>query len=640
MIYTTPGGTKYTYIKTVAEAEIACQRLLQEKVSGYDTETTGTDFLTDKVILASFSTPKETFLVDTRDPRNLLVFAPYFENEEIRKVTHYGLFDYLMTKGTIGIDVEGILCLMMAEIALNAGRQFDGFGLADVMLKYLGRTMDKTMQKSFIGHKGDFTREQLDYAADDTAFLIPCGKEMQKAMLKEFVQATWLRECAAIPAFGDMEFYGQRIDKAAWEGIMATNLENANKAKEDLDRWFEPVCDRQWDLTPGNEGKFIVDINYDSQPQVLHALQKLGIQVDGATIKNTNKSTQKKIKDLGPIKALTAYRSAVKLYGTYGQQYIDAIRPETGRVHFRFRQYGTETGRPACYGGLNCLNIPRDSRYRHAFGTEPGRLISTVDYSGAELRIMADLSGDPLMVQGFNSGEDFHCFVASMVFGVPVTKNNENAKLRTPTKSINFGLAYGMGPGKLCEDLNGMGYKITLEETKEIFEKYMKTFETTITWLNDQKRAASTNFYMANMNGRRRYWFKPNVEKIEATAKAEMLKMTHGKHDDWLLKRLIRDKKNAHLSAVEREGANFQIQSVNADMTKSAMASMRREFKKRRYDARMYNSVYDEIVLDVAQGCGEEVHELHKKIMMDEANKMLKRVPMEVEGHLKSYWTK
>jgi DNA polymerase-1 len=271
-------------------------------------------------------------------------------------------------------------------------------------------------------------------------------------------------------------------------------------------------------------------------------------------------------------------------------------------------------------------------------------MISTVDYSAAELRILADLSGDHLMIDGFNSGIDFHCYVASMIFGVEVTKTNENKKLREPTKTLNFGIAYGMSPFTLYEKLvYELGQKITLKECEELFKGYKRTFREAIHWLDSQQRLASSQFVMRNMNGRTRHWFRPNRKKIEATAMAELTKggklaMTEDMEN--MLPVLIDQKMQAHLKAVQREGANCQIQSVNADFTKNSMARIRKEFKKRKYDSRMYNSVYDEIVMDSHKNCAEEAHELQKKIMVEEANKMLKRVPMLVEGHLAPCWTK
>jgi DNA polymerase I-like protein with 3'-5' exonuclease and polymerase domains len=336
-----------------------------------------------------------------------------------------------MAKGTAGIEMEGSRDLMLAEYCLMAGIQWDGFGLAAMTKKYLGKDRDKSLQKSFIGHTGDFSESQLVYAVEDTSDLFPLGKIMQEEMKSAGVDRAWGIENRSIPAWGDMQFYGQKIDTTAWQGIMAYNQERMVEERLNLDKYFEPFYDV--DLF----GK--LDINYNSQPTILYGLQRMGVKIDGEKIRNTNKETQKKIRNLPVIEALEKYRSAVKAYGTYGQTYLDAIHAITGRIHPRFNQYGTDTGRPSCRENLNVLNIPRDKRFRNAFITDWDRLISTVDFSGAELRILADQSGDPLMVKGFNSGTDFHCYVASMLFGVEVTKKNENARLRQPAKTINFG---------------------------------------------------------------------------------------------------------------------------------------------------------------------------------------------------------
>jgi DNA polymerase-1 len=627
---------KFDYITDVVDCEKALRHLMQSRVVGYDVETTGLDPHVDKVTLAAFATKDKAFVVDTREKKHLEIFRPLFESEDHIKLAHNAGFEYQMTKGTAGIEIESLICTMLGEYALTAGLQWDGYGLEDVALKYCGVQMDKGLQKSFIGHTGAFSAEQLAYSSKDAIVMLPLAEKMQALAKESGVFDTWiLTECAAIQAFGDIEYYGQKIDKEAWARIEQENILAAEQARRDLDKWFEPVCGR--DLF-GN-----LDINYDSQPQVLYALQMMGVQVDGGTIRDTSKKTQKKIKELEPIKALAAYRAAVKLIGTYGSQYTAAINPLTGRVHFRFNQYGTETGRPACRGGLNCLNIPRDKRYRNAFITDDDRLISTVDYSAAELRIMADLSGDPLMVEGFNSGVDFHCFVASMLFGVEVTKTNENRKLRDPTKTLNFGLAYGMGPRSLYDQLNGFGYPISFDECQDLFDKYKATFAPTIDWLNSKQQAAAREYEATNINGRRRAWYAPDRKKIRIKIEEDLTKkgrLTLTPDMENRIEYEVNDKIKAHKAAIRREGANFHIQSVNADFTKRAMGRMRKEFKRKGYDARMYNSVYDEIVLDIHKGCATEAHDLQKRIMIEEANKMLKRVPMQVEGHLQDRWTK
>jgi DNA polymerase I-like protein with 3'-5' exonuclease and polymerase domains len=204
-----------------------------------------------------------------------------------------------------------------------------------------------------------------------------------------------------------------------------------------------------------------------------------------------------------------------------------------------------------------------------------------------------------------------------------------------------------MGPGSLYDQLNGNGYKISLEDCRKLFQKYMTTFQTTIGWLKAQQRHASTHFKMSNINGRARHWYKPDPKKIESNIREELQKKgTVGSYSELQIKDLVAAKRKAQLAAIEREGANFQIQSVNADFTKVAMHRCRKEFKKRGWGpntpkgSRTYNSVYDEVVYDFHKDFAEEGFALQQEIMKGAANEMLRQVPMDVEGHLEPKWKK
>lgn len=198
-----------------------------------------------------------------------------------------------------------------------------------------------------------------------------------------------------------------------------------------------------------------------------------------------------------------------------------------------------------------------------------------------------------------------------------------------------------MSPFSLYELLNGTGYKISLEECKDLFNRYKNTFKTTIHWLQSRQHTALQKLEMSNSNGRMRHWTKPNFPRILAQIEAENAKRKKGpKMTPGQIQEAARDKYKAAEGGIKREGANFMIQSINADMTKTAMARIRKEFQKRNWDGRMYNSVYDEIVMDLHKDIAQEGYALQEKIMLESANEMLKRVPMEVEGHLTTTWTK
>lgn len=622
----------YQYLRSPGEVEKIVPSLLDETLLAFDTETTGLDPHTDKVILASVSTPTKTYLINTQDNRCLKALGPVLEKEEVRKIGHNLQFDYSLTKGTVGVDLEGGIDTYLAEKLLGAGVQWDGFSLEAVTRKYLNKERDKSLQKSFIGHKGEFSKEQLQYAAEDTSTLIPLYETMKAKMDKEGMGRVWEIENRALPAFADMYFYGLKIDVPAWHQIMDNYSLKLKEAESHLTSFFEPYFSR--DLFGA------LDINLASQPTILYGLQRMGVKVDGVMIRDTNDATRRKIAEIPVIKALDNLREAQKALGTYGQPYLDAIHPVTGRIHPKIDQLGTDTGRSTC-PKPNVSNIPREEFFRHAFITDIGRLISTVDWSGAELRILAERSGDPLMIKGFNAGVDFHTYVASLMFRQKVEKNSP---LRSPAKQINFMLAYGGGAGKLFATLNGLGYKTTLEECKSLMARYKDIFKVAIKYLDANKRKAIKELEMSNLVGRKRRWTAPNFEKAKAVLKAEFLKKRKKSElditDECQINRLATDKVNSQRGAIEREGANFDIQSTNVEFLKDAVYVMRKEFKKRRYDARFYNLVYDETVLDVAEKDAEAVHDLQKKIMNAEGQKYCKSVPIEVEGKLKPYWTK
>lgn len=420
---------QFEYVQSATRAAEVCVALRSEKLLAHDTETTGLDAHKDKVILHSISTREKTYVIDTRDVRCLEAVRPILEDESIIKLGVNLDFDYRLIKGTAGIDTEGNYDLMLAEQAIMAGLQKDGFSLEAIAKKYCKKEIDKTLQKSFIGHKGEFTDAQLEYAAKDTAELFDIADEMKKVIKALGLGKTIMTECRALPAFSDITFYGQKINTDDWKGIMSDNQTIFQDEMKNLDKFFDPYYER--DLF-GN-----LDINYKSQPQILYGLQAMGVVVDGKMIESTGKQVQKKIQHLPVIIALQKYRSAKRILEAYGQNFLDAIHPNTGRIHPAFWQYGTATGRGAGRGGLNVLNIPRDKRFRHAFITDSDRLISTVDYSGAELRILAELSGDPLTVEGFLKGIDFHCYVASMLFNREKVEKSD--PIRQPTKTLNFG---------------------------------------------------------------------------------------------------------------------------------------------------------------------------------------------------------
>jgi DNA polymerase-1 len=402
---------------------------------GVDTETTGLDAHKDKVVLLQIGRQEEQFVIDTRTA-SIEPLRPFLENVNVLKVGHNLKFDYKMLKGTSQIELEGIRDTLIGEKVLTAGKKKRGFRLEDVLLERLGIVADKTLQKSFIGHKGAFTKEQLQYAADDVVHMIPLCKKMLDEMRPAGLIPTFQLECDVVSSFGDMEFDGMLIDVPAWQALIEKHTGLAVVAKSELDVFASPFV--------GVNLFDEVDMNYGSPSQVVTLLRMMKVKIkEGDSylpVTKTDKKTLKKLRDLPFIQALQKWRSLQKRINTYGQPFIDAINPLTGRIHPNLWQMGTDTGRPAAgESDVNPLNIPRENAFRHCFICYPDEVMESDDYSGCESRILAEISGDKKLTGIFQRGEDIHCAVATDLYGVEVTKKGENSRLRTPAKNLNFG---------------------------------------------------------------------------------------------------------------------------------------------------------------------------------------------------------
>jgi len=275
---------------------------------------------------------------------------------------------------------------------------------------------------------------------------------------------------------------------------------------------------------------------------------------------------------------------------------------------------------------INPLNIPAKAEYRHSFVAEDieDYCIETDDYSGCETRIWGELSLDPQLLYIFDNGIDSHCFVGSKLYRVEVTKDNENAIYRKPAKQLNFGIAYGMSFYKLFEDLNADGFPTTLDEAKKLFDTYSEEiFPVGVNYLRSKGVLASQQGYLSNLNGRIRHWRLPDPYNKTLFPK--------GKQDP---------KYKSILSKIQRDGGNFEIQSVNADITKRAMIDIRAFIKEHNVRSKIINAVYDEVVTETHKEDSKWFWKEKQRIMREAAEVWLKRVPMEVSGTVLPYWTK
>jgi DNA polymerase I-like protein with 3'-5' exonuclease and polymerase domains len=427
-------------LKTIQEVEALLPILMSQPVWGFDTETSGLDCHSNKVTLVQIGNEEDQYVMDSRRV-SVQGLRPFFENGGIRKIAHNAKFDYKMMKGTHGIEVEGLRDTMLADKIYHNGRKDRGFALDDVAKSWLDVDIDKSLQKSFIGHVGDYSPEQLQYAAKDVLWLCPLAKKMASYLNQDGQLGVWQMESDCVPCFGDMEFRGVKLNVPKWQAILQRNIANAERVRIAMAPYASEFPHLFRSDLFGN-----VDINFDSPEQVLKLLKGMRVRVKSIVkgqevegpIEDTNDRTLQKLSNYPFVTLLQEYRGYTKRISTYGQNFIDAIHPKTGRIHPQFHQVGTTTGRPASAGDspVNFLNIPHEPEVRQCFETDDACEVQTDDYSGCELRIWAYLSQDPFLLDAFIRGIDVHCHVATKLYGETVTKKDPR---RTGVKSLNFG---------------------------------------------------------------------------------------------------------------------------------------------------------------------------------------------------------
>ncbi|MBN9392099.1 MAG: hypothetical protein J0I20_28940 [Chloroflexi bacterium] len=582
----------YELITDEEHLKQAVEALKDEPVLSVDTETSGLDPYEAKLLLVQVASPQMCYIIDAvRVPLDAL--KPLLENEKSLKLLQNAKFDYEMIKQNTGITLNNLYDTMLAERLLTAGLGME-VNLAAITKRYLGEVMDKSVRKTFYGQSSlNLTPEQLAYAAKDVIALFPIYAMQLEKLKKEKLLTVADLEFKCVQAVGDLELNGCKLDVVKWRKILEGVAEKRDAVRTELMELLPSGGARQSSMFGGDE--YLINLN--SGPQIIAEFGRLGI-----TLEDTSEATLSK-HNHPAAKKLLEYRGHEKTLGSFGEGLLSLISKKTGRIHPDFIQYGADTGRFSC-SNPNVQQIPATSDFRACFIAEPGYKLVTCDYSQAELRILAELSLDEGFVNAFRSGGDLHILAASQMFGIKpeeVTKTQ-----RSQAKAINFGLAYGMGP-------QGLALRIdkTVEEARELINAYFKAFSGVAKWLEKAGRDSVKLGYSPTPLGRKRYYHIPDSSDPDYRRK---------------------------VSEIERRGKNAPIQGANADMTKMALVFLREKLSG--YDARVVNTVHDEIVVEVREDQAEEVCKLVEHEMIRAAMEVVREVPMVADAKVGDYWSK
>ncbi len=577
----------YLLASTAEEIKHAMTRLAGRPLLALDLETEGLDPHKHRTVLLAVGDADFQLLVDCR-ATSLEPLKPLLEGS-VPKVTHNGAFDAAMLRA-LDVKVENLSDTMLIEQVLTNGKREPRRSLSHLSAKYLGQGLDKTQRLNFAGCTGAFTPAQLEYARRDILATYHVLLEQMPVVVENNLETTVRLECRSMPAFADLHYDGIFLDKQAWSVLIDEARAEGEKQRDVVDQHLGQVV--QTDLF----GR--VDINYESDSDMRDALSKLL----GRPVRELNKQALRRLGH--PVgEALVCYREMRKIVSTYGESFLDAVHPKTGRIHADFMQIGAPTGRVACRNP-NMQNIPRGSRFRACFRAPERRRMITADYSGCELRILAEASGDPSFVNTFQRGGDLHAIVASEIFGCTVSKDL-NAELRDRAKAINFGLAYGMGAGGLAA-VTGL----SIDASEGLLGRYFAAYPRVRQYLEDSAQQAIKRGWAETLGGRK-LWLEIG-ERVEG----------------------------ADLAAIVRVAKNMPIQGTNADILKVAMAGIRERLRELSYDAFMVNNVHDEILVEVVDDEAWDVSEMVREEMVRAGERFVSQVPMEVDVSVGEAWQK
>tara|TARA_R110002012_G_scaffold1455_8_gene6170 strand:+ start:79 stop:1974 length:1896 start_codon:yes stop_codon:yes gene_type:complete len=613
---------------TIDDVVIYCA---DKKVLGVDTETEGFDFTCKKMIMFQIGDADNQYIIDTRFV-SIEPLRKILESKEIIKIFHNAKFDYKFIKKWANITCEGIYDTFLTELVISCGKSL-GYGLKDLCKRYLNVELNKEVRNLFIGLTGQpFTDDQIIYGAKDVEYLCKI-KDLQQPDIERYKLENVVQlENEAVKSFADMEYNGLELDVESWKKLEDLNTDKADtllnqldlmvKQDKRLDKFVAKYI--QADMFTPVEDLRKINIKWTSPKQVLEVFQTLLPDLD-----NVNGKAMYKHRFKFPlIDKYVKYKEAMKLCTSYGDAFFKNLKGDN-KIHTSFHQI-LDTGRVSS-SKPNMQQIPADNSFRNCFTAPEGWSYVSADYSSQELNVIAFGSKDPVWLKALEEGQDLHSTCAELVYGDKWISSAEgdcaylsrklkcncpmHKKLRTNVKTINFGLAYGMGPNKLADTLN-----ISIDNAKILIEKYFEAFPAIKGFLDKLGNFGKRYGYIKTFPPyNRKRWFTNWYPRIWDNKSSSM-----------------------ELGSIERASKNTPIQGASADMTKKALILLRDLIKQNKLEnqVKLVMTVHDQIDTICETSFAPSWGRLMKMTMEEAANEIVTNGLLKAEVSIASCWEK
>lgn len=563
--------------------------------------------------------------------------------------------------------------------------------------------IDKTVRGKIINE--GLTEDVVEYAGGDVMWLEKIKEAQLVELEKQELTNAVTFECEFVKSLAYVKYCGVHLDPIKWQDKMNNDQKNLDKALEELNEFvckldeqgyiyryaaskkeleklkalkFErcPERDNECECWKYNiKGKFAhintqlslfeewddtgpkCDINWSSSPQVIKLFELLGIQVDtfDKKTKKKKKSIEEKLiapqQDKFPIiKVFLRYQAAAKVVSTYGQNWLNAINPKTGRIHVELHSIGTDTARLSSGGGiykLNQQNLPHDAITRACFTAEKGNKWISCDYSGQESCITASVASDPEMCRILNTGGDLHSEVAKAcwpdLLGHLTDKEvkEQYKEYRQNAKGVEFGIFYGGDANTLHVN---KGFDIKTAEN--IYNNFMKKFSGVKAYQDYCRRAVMANGYilMNPVLKHRAHIFDAEWQKLmQAKFKEdgfwqyynEMKRTSPSCDTVQNVKKYFKRKADS-----ERQSINYRIQNRGACCFKLAMIKLFNWIKANNYldIVKICTVVHDEINLEAPEAIADEVGDILVKCMVAGGKPFCPNVYLGADVTISDHW--
>lgn len=580
-----------------------------------DIETRRVEYNDNKVLAIGFGDSWDTAKIITKfTPTVVEALQQLFAtpSTKVHWIWHNGKFDTGRLKWLLNIDARvDEDTMLMHYCGINERR--GTHGLKDLGSIYLqAPAWDDALDKI----KKDYCRPRKIKLKDFTYDMFPQDLLLKylhfdciatyrlyftfKNIMREDSYFIYNKLIKASNTYRRVELNGVKIDIDYLESFEYELESQIAEASKEVSRVVKTVWNPlKYAKDTGAKATIMTPFNMGSPKQLKWLLET----VTGKKLPGTDKETLAELFDeVGDqypvVNAIRNLRKLNKYMDTYVAGFRDLLCAD-GRIHGTYNLHGTETGRLSS-SEPNMQNIPRDPLVKNLIVAEDGYQFVQLDYSQAELRVLAYLSKDKFLTGVYQRDEDLHDAVATQMFGPDFTKEQ-----RVQAKTINFGVAYGRGPANIAQV-----FKIPMMEAKALINNWFDKMPQVKAWIDDQRNLVLKNITPKTPLGRERHF----VVTYEA------------------------------LNHIQNEYVNFPIQSIASDMTMFSLLAIQDWIDGKGYqdDVKIVLSVHDSIVLEVRddKALVDEVAQIATNIMKDIPQMYLENneVPFKADAEVGYQW--